>query len=203
MSANRIGSELAGRASKSTRMIRWANQQFRCPAPFTKIFLFSFDPNHRLILCRPVPNEGRLAIVTNAGRDAVDATALLTNSANADGEVVWFRRPDAGVKSGGLIPARRRWQESRSPRRARRKPLKPLRREGRTASAEPVCSCAPFSLPLHARPRVQRAPGLPCALSFQRAGRCWQNSREMRGEIVKVCLDLSTSLRAKQSNSSL
>ena len=29
-----------------------------------------------------------------------------------------------------------------SPGRARRKPLKPLRREGRTASAEPVCSCA-------------------------------------------------------------
>src|ERR1700721_4551724 len=32
------------------------------------------------------------------------------------------------------------------------------------ASAEPVCSCAFFYLPLHARPRVQRAPGLPCAL---------------------------------------
>ena len=46
---------------------------------------------------------------------------------------------------------------------------KPLRREGRTASAEPVCSCA-FSLSaLHMRPRVQRAPGLPCALSFSRA----------------------------------
>jgi hypothetical protein len=31
-----------------------------------------------------------------------------------------------------------------SPGRARRKPLKPLRREGRIASAEPVCSCAFF-----------------------------------------------------------
>ncbi len=39
----------------------------------------------------------------------------------------------------------RRWQKSRSPRRARSKPLKPLRREGRTVSAEPVCSCAFFS----------------------------------------------------------
>src|ERR1700733_2715475 len=38
---------------------------------------------------------------------------------------------------------------------------KPLRREGRTASAEPVCSCAFFYLPVHMRPRVQRAPGLP------------------------------------------
>ena len=31
------------------------------------------------------------------------------------------------------------------------------------ASAEPVCSCAPSS-PLRMRPRVQRAPGIPCAL---------------------------------------
>src|ERR1700712_5619686 len=28
----------------------------------------------------------------------------------------------------------------------------------------PVCSCAHFLLPLHMRPRVQRAPGIPCAL---------------------------------------
>jgi len=41
---------------------------------------------------------------------------------------------------------------------------KPLRREGRSVSAEPVCSCAFFYLPLHMRLRVQRAPGLPCAL---------------------------------------
>jgi hypothetical protein len=38
---------------------------------------------------RPAPLEGRLAIVTDAGRDAVDVDALLTNSADADGEVVW------------------------------------------------------------------------------------------------------------------
>jgi hypothetical protein len=36
------------------------------------------------------PKEGRLAIVTDAGRDAVDADVLLTNSTEADGEVVWF-----------------------------------------------------------------------------------------------------------------
>jgi hypothetical protein len=38
---------------------------------------------------RPVPPRGRLAIVTDAERDAVDADALLTNSVEADGEVVW------------------------------------------------------------------------------------------------------------------
>jgi hypothetical protein len=35
------------------------------------------------------PTEGRFAIVTDAGRDAVDADALLTNGADADGEGVW------------------------------------------------------------------------------------------------------------------
>ena len=38
---------------------------------------------------RPTPLEGRIAIVTDAGRDAVDADALLTNGAGADGEDVW------------------------------------------------------------------------------------------------------------------
>ena len=34
----------------------------------------------------------------------MDAAALLTNSANADGEIVWSRRLGAGVKfSGGTL----------------------------------------------------------------------------------------------------
>ena len=36
-----------------------------------------------------LPHRGALAIVTDAGRDAVDADAPLTNGAKADGEVVW------------------------------------------------------------------------------------------------------------------
>ena len=35
------------------------------------------------------PTEGRIAIVTDAGRDAVDADGARTNDADADGEVVW------------------------------------------------------------------------------------------------------------------
>jgi hypothetical protein len=35
------------------------------------------------------PTEGRFAIVTDAGRDAVDVDVPLTNGADADGEVVW------------------------------------------------------------------------------------------------------------------
>ena len=41
-----------------------------------------------MIRC-PASLEGRFAIVTDARRDAVDADALLTNGAEADGEDVW------------------------------------------------------------------------------------------------------------------
>jgi len=51
-----------------------------------------------------------------------------------------------------------------SPGRARYKPSKPLRRECRNAPSVPVCSCAFLCTLLHTRPRVQQAPGIPCAL---------------------------------------
>jgi hypothetical protein len=47
-----------------------------CLVPLSKIFLFTFDPNHLRIPSHPVPREGRIMIVTNVGRDAVDAAAL-------------------------------------------------------------------------------------------------------------------------------
>jgi len=34
-------------------------------------------------------SEGRIAIVTSAGRDAMDAAVSLTNDTKADGEGVW------------------------------------------------------------------------------------------------------------------
>jgi hypothetical protein len=47
-------------------------------------------PKSKLKAARLVPFEGRLAIVTNAGRDAMDTDVLWTNSTEAYGEVVWF-----------------------------------------------------------------------------------------------------------------
>jgi hypothetical protein len=55
---------------KSLRIIRNESQ-----APKSKIFLFSLYPNQRHIHSRLVPPEGRSRVVTNAGRDAVDARA--------------------------------------------------------------------------------------------------------------------------------
>jgi len=51
------------------------------------------------------PEEGRFAIVTDVGCGCGGREgARLTSGADADGEVVWSRRPDAGVKLAGVIP---------------------------------------------------------------------------------------------------
>jgi hypothetical protein len=50
-----------------------------CPAPLAKIFCFSESANRSISASVPSHSEGRFAIVTDAGRDAVDADAPLTN----------------------------------------------------------------------------------------------------------------------------
>jgi hypothetical protein len=87
----------------------------------------------------PPRSEGRIAIVTDTGWDAVDVSELQrairaqTNNSDADGKAVWSWRSEAGAKLAmmhriaPMTVATKRW----SPGRARNKPLKPLRREGR------------------------------------------------------------------------
>ena len=53
-----------------------------CPVPSEKISLYACRANHLYKLARPIPNEGRIAIVTDAGWDAVDAAA---SGARGDG----------------------------------------------------------------------------------------------------------------------
>ena len=62
----------------------------------------------------------------------MDAMHRRTNDVVADGEVVWSRPPDAEAKRASLDKRTRDGgKKARSPRRARRTPLKPLRGEGR------------------------------------------------------------------------
>jgi len=51
-----------------------------------------------------------------------------TNAREADGEVVWSWRPDAGVKRCRMICKAMVARKPGSPGRARRKPLKPFAR---------------------------------------------------------------------------
>jgi hypothetical protein len=109
-----------------------------CPYPFAKIFRFPFDPNHLHIFRRLVPHKGRIAIVTDAGRDAVDVsgatdesvTLRTAKSCGLDASMVGVKSRSGDV--GPIGPTRRYLRgdgdnKARSPGRARRKPLKPSR----------------------------------------------------------------------------
>src|SRR5882757_10723488 len=72
-----------------------------CPSLLRKIFRFRRRANQGHYSARPARQEGRCATSRNARWDAVDAEVTETKVAQADGEVVGFRRRDAGVKSCG------------------------------------------------------------------------------------------------------
>jgi hypothetical protein len=113
---------MPGFIARWSRFVEAIQADSTCPAMIAKIFLFSFNPNHFTYSDRPASSEGRFAIVTNVRRDAVDADGALTNAPEADGEAVWSRRPDAGVKLAEVIFADDGGKKARSPRRARNKP---------------------------------------------------------------------------------
>ena len=94
-----------------------ANHRFGCPAPLAKRISFSPDPNQIYIHCRPVPREGRIAIVTDVGRDAVDAAASGVRRDRTGGLHARERSPSAltndaarGRRSRVVLTPRRRRQ---------------------------------------------------------------------------------------------
>ena len=104
-------------------------QQYGCDlgglsSPFSKIFpLFTPTPNHFTYSRRPVPPEGRLAIVTDAGRDAVDVDVPITNGMEADGEGRVVLTPRRWRQVGEIIFASDGDNKARSPGRSRYKPV--------------------------------------------------------------------------------
>src|ERR1700722_20371206 len=69
-----------------------------CQAIQEKIFCFTEYSGYPILPPVSSHQKGRIMIVANAGRDAVDADVPLTNGADADGKSVWSWHPDAGVK---------------------------------------------------------------------------------------------------------
>jgi hypothetical protein len=121
--------------------------------------------------------------------DAAVSGAILarTNDAVAYGEVVWSWRPDAGAKLAMMlrITPMTVAKEPGSPGGARRKPLKPLRREGRVAGLD-LWFCRVRFL-LHADHGCQPTPGLPCALFFEMRVVCLQKSGISSRENAMSC----------------
>src|SRR3954462_14233447 len=123
-------------------------------------------PNQRYITSIPSRPEGRIMIATIVGRVAVDA-------GSADSE------RHESVRQRRVVLTSRCWRQCTweafdFPGRngGKRAVLRGELVISRKAIAQgmsdalrcPVCSCAHFFYPLHMRPRVQRAPGIPCAL---------------------------------------
>jgi hypothetical protein len=70
------------------------------------------------------------------GGDAVDVEVPLTSGAEADGEIVWSWRRDAGVKLAGRDLQATVAKEPVHRGEREDKPLKPSRRECRTSSVD-------------------------------------------------------------------
>jgi hypothetical protein len=101
------------------------------PVPRAKKFRFAFASIRWLLPLIPPQSEGRIAIVTDVGSGMRwTRWCRQTSDVDADGEVVWSWRPLAGVKLATMlcIVPMTVTQTSRTPGRARRKPLKPLAR---------------------------------------------------------------------------
>ena len=117
----------------------------------------------------PLPREGRFAIVTSVG-SGMRWTRLFrqTSETCADGEVVWSWRPKAGVKFAvwRRRPCRARsagdgGNKAWSPGRARRKLLKPSRRECRCfgwTCGDYACVLLPFA---HKAAGAAKHPAFP------------------------------------------
>ena len=91
------------------------------------------------------------------------------SGAFADGEVVWSWRAHAGAKLATMFRiAPITVAKAGSPGRARIS-RKPLRREGRLSPPVPVVH-ALAQIFFAREPRVQRPPGLPCALRLFEGG---------------------------------
>jgi len=87
--------------------------------------------NYVIVCAHPASTGGAFRDRHERGRrDAVDARAAQTSGAGADGQVVWSRSPDAGIKPCGTF---RRVTVAKKPDtgESTKQPLKPLRRECR------------------------------------------------------------------------
>ncbi len=165
------------------------------PVPSAKTFPFPPHPNHLYIPRHPIPQRGVSRSSRTWGgmrwtrqrwarkRESQGGLWFVSDSRRArrttliaDGEAVWFwhpllvsssrrqSRPDR--VSMRLQSADDGDKTNSSPGRARRKPLKPLRREGRVIPVHLWFRTRVLSTFAHEAVGANRAPGFPCALCF-------------------------------------
>ena len=120
---------------------RYFNVIWVVQSPIVKIFGFSASPNQWLFHAISFPQEGRSRSLRTLGAGCDGRGGARDGRADAYDQVVWSWRPDAGAKFAKTLPrlASDGGKRARSPRRSRRKPLKPSRRECRLLRC--TCGC--------------------------------------------------------------
>ena len=160
-----------------------------CQALFGKIFLFYRNRKSVYMLCRPVPPKGRLAIVTDAGRDAVDAGSAF------DEGIFWRTAkscgPGASTPASSLaedIPARRRRQTSPITGESTKETVKTIARGMPGETGVLVVTTLVYFVFYRTRGcgRIER-PAFPAPSTSEGAGLEEQTSREKHAARSRSC----------------
>jgi hypothetical protein len=165
-------------STSATNAARRAKQLESCQGRHAKIFIFPKDVNYDLTKPSRLDTRDVRPFVTRReagcdgrGRAARRAALLRTVKPCGSGSPMLessLRVGDVGLRSD--TPRRRWWLTSPAHQEERGAAVKPLRRECRSDFGVPVLACVRLFC-LHARQWVRRAPGIPCALSFEGATR--------------------------------
>jgi hypothetical protein len=172
-----------------------------CPAPFAKKFRFALTPNQHYIPRRLVPQRGARAIVTDAGRDAVDI-----DGAEDDRRLRWTAKscgPDAPTleSSRWRQLRRRRWQKSPVTGESTKETVKTIAQGRPGVSGKPVVTtlvCFTNFAREAAGASGTRLSLRPLLSEGQKFG---QTSDAWRRENAKVCLRTMSSSPRKRGSS--
>src|ERR1035438_3120514 len=104
-----VSSCCATAVAPKRRIVEPDQADLPCPVPCRKIFRFRRRANQIYDSRHPVPTEGRFAIVTDVGRDAVDADGAADEGAGCGRQSRVVLTPRRWSQA---VACRRRWQKS-------------------------------------------------------------------------------------------
>ena len=121
----RIVGQSAFVCAPKNEILKWLQADATCPVPSQKYFAFPVGQISLQVSPSRPQQKGRCA--RHERWDGMRWTRMRckTSSADADGEVVWSRHPDAGVRSAAFLRTTVA-NKPGTPGRARRNPLKPF-----------------------------------------------------------------------------
>ena len=135
-----------------------------------KIFRFSFPKNRTITMATSSPRRDVGHRHQALGWDCGGRSCSADDWTRAYGEVVWSWRRYAGVKFAGSLRLLTDDGDNKALSPGRSRISRKAIAQGMSVCSPLTCMlvCAFLHAQMHTRPRVQRAPGIPCALYFGR-----------------------------------